>query len=169
VNEALVREELLPKEQLLWLGQPDTGTHFGPADLWLAPLSVVLAVAAFFGEGRLLGLDQKGPWTVPVPAALGGGLLCLLSLYLLLGRFIYRAWQKRRTYYAVTTKRVLVLVDSRPKSVRGLDLAHLPAIEKRQGSSKGGSLLFGGGLAFVDLLDVEGVRQMIQKRKDKLG
>jgi hypothetical protein len=191
VNDALVKEELLPKEQLLWLGQPDTGTNFSQADILVAPLSVLLAVMAFFWAASVLGVGALGDHTKPVSVPLGifAVLVALLSFYLMVGRFLYKTWKKGRTYYAVTTKRVLVVTDGRRKSVRGQDLAQLSFIEKQQGAGKRGSLIFGslpfglayyansgleifgagGTVAFFDLLDVEGVHQMIQKRKEKLG
>ncbi len=129
-----------------------------------------------------------------MPTAIFAVVVALLSFYLMVGRFLYKTWKKGRTYYAVTTKRVMVVTDGPRKSVRApghhrFAQPHRKAARRRQARQpvlfgalpfglayygNSGLELFGGGqlggtVAFFDLLDVEGVHQMIQKRKEKLG
>src|SRR2546425_12222971 len=102
--------ELLAGERILWVGQPDPSILLSRADIFLIPFSVmwggftlvfaVIIIAGFTGNpsgGSVFPLL----WAVPFLAA---------GQYLIWGRLVYKRWQKRRTYYAITTQRVLVAI-----------------------------------------------------------
>jgi hypothetical protein len=57
------------------------------------------------------------------------------------GRFLYDAWMKRRTYYAVTNRRVLVLQEAWKRKMNWMYLEAIPTIE-REGTMMG-TLWFG--------------------------
>jgi hypothetical protein len=65
----------------------------------------------------------------------------LIGQYLLWGRFLYDAWLKRRTYYGVTSRRILIVQDgwSRKSNFNYIDV--LPTIQKE--GTANGTLWFG--------------------------
>jgi hypothetical protein len=100
-----LQSRLRPGEQLLWLGQPDPKVWFTTADLYLIPVSILWCGFAIVWE---VGASREGGvpniWGIPFIAA---------GLYLVFGRFFYKRYQKKRTAYAITTQRALVVTGKR--------------------------------------------------------
>ena len=137
-----VTSELLSKEELLWVGQADASVVFGPYEVLLIPLSLVWAAVAFYWEASALGWTGAGgdvsaymPW-IGIP-------LVLLALYLLVGRFFYRAWKRRGTWYAVSNLRAMVVEEGVQRRVTSVFLKTVPMVTKRGGPRGTGCLLFG--------------------------
>ena len=89
-------------EKVLWVGRPDPAKHFGKADWFAVPFSLLWGGFALFWEASVI--------------ASGGGFFVLwglpfvgIGLYMMFGRFFYKARQKRRTWYDVTNERVIKL------------------------------------------------------------
>src|SRR5439155_19204260 len=126
-------------ERLLWVGRPDPEKRFAKIDLFAVPFSVMFGAFAVFWEASALA---SGPaffalWGVPFVA---------MGLYLIFGRFIYKARLKRRTVYAVTNRRVLKLVThSRGDTLDALFIDTIPAVNRDIGANGSGSVVFGGG------------------------
>lgn len=93
---------LLPDERLLWVGRPDPGKHLTRSDLYLVPFSLLWGGFAIFWEASVV-TDGAG-----VAPTLFGGPFVLVGLYLIIGRFFYKAHRKRRTVYGLTRDRALV-------------------------------------------------------------
>jgi hypothetical protein len=68
--------------------------------------------------------------------ALWGIPFLLIGNYMVWGRFLADAWLKRRTYYAVTNRRVLVLQEDWKRKTSTTFLEAIPKIE-RQGRTTG--------------------------------
>ncbi len=100
--ERIVGAELLPDEQLLWAGQPSLQKLFTKTDMYLVPFSIffcaipIMAIASMLEAGALFGLVIIIPFLA-------------VGLYLMAGRFFVKAHTKKRTVYAVTSRRVLCL------------------------------------------------------------
>jgi hypothetical protein len=109
-DEQLIRAALTPNEHLLWHGRPDPAVVFTRADAFLIPFSAVylgfLAWVIFGAPTRPAG------YLVVVE-----GIFAVIGLYYLVGRFLVKAVQKRRTLYALTDTRALVLTGSSQQSV----------------------------------------------------
>lgn len=102
-HAALDVEHLLqPGERLLWQGCPDPGVVFARQDLFLIPFSVLWCAFAALWEASAVAART---WV----GALFGAPLVAFGLYLVAGRFLYKWRDRRRTRYAVTDQRVLVL------------------------------------------------------------
>jgi hypothetical protein len=71
----------------------------------------------------------------------------LVGQYLIWGRFLHDAWLKRRTYYAVTNRRVLAMREGWSPKTSVTFLDYIPNIE-REGSSNG-TLWFGPKLPLI--------------------
>jgi hypothetical protein len=105
-DHARLQAVLRPDEQLLWLGRPDPRLWFTGADVFLVPFSVLwCAFATLFEVAESRGGAFFAALGVPFIAA---------GLYLVVGRFFYKHYRKKRTVYGVTTQRALVAVGARP-------------------------------------------------------
>jgi len=136
-TDQFLRNELAPGERLLWSGQPRQGLVLHIADAFIIPFSLfwfggvsVAALAAVSGGESVFAL------LFFVPFLLIGGFFAF-------GRFAVDIWQRRRTYYAVTDRRILILSGMWNRSVRALNLRTLTDISLTLHRSGRGSLTFG--------------------------
>ncbi len=144
--ELRLQSELLGGERLLWTGQPDPRVIFERVDIFLVPFSLLWGGFALVWEAGVLGLGVFGEGhrsAVPWFFVLWGIPFVLVGLYFIAGRFFYKAWRKRRTYYALTNKRALVLVEGRGRTLRACFLSAVPTINKSVRSSGVGTITFG--------------------------
>ena len=139
------------------------------------------------GPGR--NFSQRGFVSDPVQPVLGRLCDFLVSQYLIWGRFLYTAWLKQRTYYAVTDRRVIAVQNNWGRRVASSYIDTLPMIA-REGSANGcGVLRFapaipmwsrqGGGWGawnnmrigetptFMDVEDVNSVYQLVSDLREK--
>jgi hypothetical protein len=66
----------------------------------------------------------------------------IIGQYLIWGRFVYTAWKKRRTHYAVTGRRVIAVQDGWRRQMASVYIDSLPTLVKECGSSGPGTLRF---------------------------
>lgn len=152
------RDELLKDESVLWSGQPDPQRYFAPADVFLIPFSLLWGGFALFWEAGVLGLGVLGLWGndsgeggAPFFFVLWGIPFVLVGLYMIFGRFIYKARTKKRTYYGVTDRRVLALVRSpRGDHIQAAFIETIPSINKRIREDGSGSVIFGTSPRWAD-------------------
>jgi hypothetical protein len=133
----LFQEDLLKDENILWTGQPETTVFFTGADIFLIPFSLLWGGFAIFWQVTVL---TEG---APVSFALFGIPFVLLGLYLIFGRFIYKMWRKKNTYYAVTNRRVLVLTKLRSRNIQAAYIDTIPSISKSVRFNGTGTVRFG--------------------------
>jgi hypothetical protein len=109
-SQSQFQSDLLPGESLLWTGQPLRRVIFHPSDWFAIPFSLMWGGFALFwewGASGHWGNSTNGQGTTFF--SLWGIPFVLIGQYLIWGRFFYTAWKKKRTFYAVTNKRVIVL------------------------------------------------------------
>jgi len=138
-----VQPELMTGETLLWTGRPNFGVVFHSDDLYLIPFSLLWGGFAIFWEAGVLGYwgnTTKGG-TPSTFMTLWGIPFILAGQYFIWGRFLYDAWLKRRTYYAVTNRRVLVVQEGWNRKTSWMYISSIPTVE-REGSMTG-TLWFG--------------------------
>jgi hypothetical protein len=124
--------------------------------------------AAVIAHGSLFGTL----WGIPFVA---------MGLYMIAGRFVYKAWVRRRTLYAITDRRALKLIRRRfGDSVDALFLDTVPAVNRELRGDGSGSVIFGtassgtvptsfvgmrtpsqGALAFEDIPDAAQVAELV--------
>lgn len=134
---------LVHGETVLWTGRPDPSKRLTKGDAFAIPFSILWGGFAIFWEAAALASG-------PVFFALWGVPFVAVGLYMMFGRFIYKARLKRRTLYALTDKRVLKLVRGRRGDV--LDTAFvdsLPAVNREVRPDGSGSVVFGGGSSWA--------------------
>lgn len=137
-----LQSELLSGESLLWAGRPNPTVMFHSEDWALIPFSLFWVVFTTFWEAAALGyLGDNAKGTPTTFMGLWGIPFILIGQYLLWGRFAYDGWLKRRTYYGVTQRRILIVQEgwNRKTSFNYIDV--LPTIQ-RDGAAVG-TLWFG--------------------------
>lgn len=132
-----LRFELTTGERLLWSGRPNRGIILRVSD-WFSLLFGIfwLGFVIFW----MWGAASSG---APIFFILFGVPFFLVGLFLVGGRFILDAFQKRKMVYAVTSQRVLILQGVINRSVRSINLRALPEILLSVRSNGSGSILFG--------------------------
>lgn len=93
---------LQPGERLLWEGGPDPGVVFARQDLFVVPFSLLWGTFAAVWEASAVAAGTVG-------SAVFGAPLVALGLYLVVGRFLYKRHDRRRTRYAVTDQRAVAV------------------------------------------------------------
>jgi hypothetical protein len=151
--ERRFQPDLLAGERALWTGRPDPTRLLNRADIFLIPFSFLWGgfALAFFFQGL------TGPAEADRPTILVGALFAVLGLYLIVGRFLVKAFRKRHTFYAVTDRRVLVLTDLGSRSVNAALIGQIPAIQKHVRTDGVGSLRFGTGSLFALMYEDTGL------------
>jgi hypothetical protein len=135
--ERELRPELNAGEKLLWSGQPRRGVRLRPADAMLIPFSFLWGGFALFWELSVIRGDA------PLFFTLWGVPFVLMGLHLIVGRFFVDAWQRARTYYGVTTERVLIASGLFQRQVKSLSLRGLAEITITERSDRSGTITFG--------------------------
>jgi hypothetical protein len=185
-----IQHELLNDENIYWAGVPDPKVIFHSDDWVMIPFSLVWTGFCVFWE--LSAMEIFGTSANKQPdlfMELWGIPFLLIGNYMVWGRFFVDAWLKRRTYYAVTNRRVMVLQDGLKKKTSMTFLNSIPSIE--QEGSETGTLWFGPkypiiagrrqpnrGLSrfsvgeipiFADIDGVGSVHRLVVELRDKSG
>ena len=116
---------------------------FHSDDLYMIPFGLLWGGFAIFWEMGVLGYWGNGPegQTVSTFMELWGIPFIVVGQYMIWGRFFYDGWLKRRTYYAVTNRRVLVIKEGWSRKTSWVYVSAIPTIA-REGSVTG-TLWFG--------------------------
>jgi hypothetical protein len=156
-----------PGERLLWSGQPKQGLRFRASDLVQIPFSLFWCGFVVVWETMALqvplsaaksahhsGTAYLVSWLFP----LWGVPFLVIGLHMLIGRFFYDAAMRKRTWYALTDQRLIILKGYFSTSVSSFDhasLTNLNLVERTDGT---GDILFGTPFAASPLQDVPGSR-----------
>ncbi len=143
-HAALFEEHLLDGEEIVWTGRPDASVNFDRRDLALIPFSIVWAGFAIFATAGFINgyIETVGTGGQAGSFLVLGAMFSLLGLYLLVGRFFYKRWDKRRTYYALTDALVLILKTATTRPLSAVPWDKVPAIGKAQGFVGTGTVTF---------------------------
>jgi hypothetical protein len=132
---------LIDDEQILWSGQPDPHRLRTAVDIFLIPFSVLWCAFAIVWEYLAVKQMLDGGsiiwplWGIPI---------LVIGLYALFGRFIYKQMQRRRTFYAVTNRRVVALERrNRGDKIRATFIDSIPAVIKQVWRDGSGTVVFG--------------------------
>ena len=88
-NYQVFRDRLLEDERILWSRRPDPSMHFTLMDLFLVPFSMLWGGFAIYFQLSEFIFDT-GQEDIDIEFALFGGLISLVGLYLIFGRYIYK-------------------------------------------------------------------------------
>ena len=113
------------------------------SDAFLIPFSLLWGGFAFFWEYSVL---TKGE---PLFFALFGIPFVVIGAYLIVGRFYVEAKQREKTYYGVTSERVLIVSGVLQQKIKSLTLRTLSDVSLTESRDGTGSISFGSSLPFA--------------------
>jgi len=183
------QNDLTPRETILWTGQPNGNVIFHARDLYLIPFSLLWGGFAIFWELSVLGYWGSPHKTGAAPVSwfmvLWGIPFVLMGQYIIWGRFIYEWGRKKKTFYAVTDKRLLIVDEVWNRKLTSVRLSDT-CLDKSTRQDGIGTLKFGmplmikkswsswgnfesdGKLSFLDIDNVEQVYAMITNSQARL-
>ncbi len=145
-HQALFQLDLLKGENIMWSGQPEPGVNFTKGDIFLVPFSLFFAGFSLMWFGTVIFSEPLNPDKsagVIIFFYLIGFVFTVLGLYFAFGRFLYKRWKKRKTYYALTDQRALVLTLAFGRRIEAAFLDRLASLNKTVRSSGIGTIYFG--------------------------
>jgi hypothetical protein len=133
-----IQPELMSSETLQWAAMPNTGIALHSDDWTLIPFSILWGGFAIFWEAGVLGYwgDSARKHTAPSFFAIWGIPFVIAGQYFIWGRFLTEAWLKRKTYYGVTNRRVLIVQEGWKRKIRSCYLESISEIV-REGEPTG--------------------------------
>lgn len=176
----------MPGESICWAGMPNSQVIFHSDDWVAIPFSLIWTSFFVFCEGSALGKWGKNK-QADIFLSLWGIPFLVLGNYMVWGRFLSDAWLKRRTFYAVTNRRVLIVQNAWRRETSTTFLEHIPSIEQEgtvrgtlwlgpkypvlagRGSPKRDMSRFSIGdvPVFADIDDVDSVHRLIMELRGK--
>ena len=128
-------------ERVIWSGQPRQGLALRGIDAFGIPFALFWTSVPLIGAMASLTGPKSNPFallpTIP---------FILIGLYLLIGRFFVDAAQRRRTFYALTNERILIVSGLLSRDIRSLLLRTLDQVDVSSRASGRGTILFGRSL-----------------------
>lgn len=140
-----IQKHLEPQEAVLWAGQPRQGIMIRGSDIFLIPFSLLWGGFAIFWEYTAL---TKG---APPFFGLFGIPFVVIGIYFIAGRFYVEAKQRAKTFYAVTSERVLIISGLAQRKVKSLALRTLSDVSMTESKDGTGSISFGQSFPFASL------------------
>lgn len=140
--KAIFHSELIAGERIHWTGQPNPKRLLSPADIYLIPFSALWWGFALFWEWNAIKLT-KGSAVDFFP--LFGLFFVIVGFYFAIGRFFYKYFKRKKTYYALTNKRILIKSVFFGSSIQTLFVKDLQVINKSNRNDKSGQIIFGNG------------------------
>lgn len=109
----------------------------------MIPLALGWSASIMYGEAGVIGVLWSGHWSpTGICVSLFFTPLAIYTQYLIWGRFLYAAWKKKRTFYAVTDRRVIVVQDGWRRRSTVADLNTLPSLILENGPNGTGTVRF---------------------------
>jgi hypothetical protein len=140
-----VRPLLGPGERTIWRGQPDAA-DYSLRGAWLfIPLSILWCAFAIFWEATAV------VGGAPLFFALWGLPFVAIGLYLVFGRIFVARREARRTYYAITEQRVIIVSGAFGRRMVMMALEDLPPAQFDQRARGLGTITFGAVPALMRL------------------
>jgi hypothetical protein len=161
-----IQKHLEPREKVLWSGQPRQGVMLRGSDTFLIPFSLLWGGFAVFWEYSVL---TQG---APSFFALFGIPFVVIGIYFIVGRFYVEAKQREKTFYGVTSDRVLIISGLLQQKVKSLTLRTLSDISVTESRDGTGSISFGHSFPFVSLFGGmvwPGMEQFVGPRLDTIN
>jgi hypothetical protein len=131
------RDELNPGERIIWSGRPQQGLMVRPGDALMIPFSLLWGGFAVFWE---FGVVASG---APFFFTLWGIPFVLVGLYVILGRFFVDAAQRKKTYYALTNERIIIISGLFNQNIKSLELKKVPELNLSTKGDDKGTITFG--------------------------
>src|SRR5258708_9961829 len=132
-----VEGQLASGEKLLWSGQPRAGIRLRGSDVFVIPFSVLWCGFAIFWESMVV---RKG---APVFMMIWGIPFILVGLYVVFGRFIVDSLNRRKTFYGITSERIIIISSLFSQQIKSLNLRTLTDVSLSERGDGSGTITFG--------------------------
>jgi hypothetical protein len=138
-----IQRELSPGERVLWQGRPLGGLRFVPQDLLQFLFGLFFFGFSLFWLYAASGAMTKGNSAPATAFPLFGVPFVLMGFYFVCGRFVFEAFQRKYTEYAVTNQRVIIRSGILNKSTRSIDYRKISNIRLIEKPNNSGIIIFG--------------------------
>jgi len=140
LNNALFSDEIV-----LWSGKPSISKIFNIIDWILIPVGIIWMSSGIYGLTFIIDSMNRTSTIADnemlmqfmrIMALIISAIFSALGMYLLVFRFIVKAFIKSKSQYAITNRRILIIQKgpfSRMKSVEANTIAHIEMSEFRHG------------------------------------
>jgi hypothetical protein len=108
-NNPEIEQEIQEDEQLLWTGSPKRGIMFRWVDVFMIPYSVLVLWGGIQAVSPMLSMEIRRLDLYDVLSLLPNMTPMFYGLYLLVGRYLVDALQRRNITYVVTNQRTIIL------------------------------------------------------------
>lgn len=142
-NESLIKNQLFEDEKLLWLGQPRQGFALRNWDLFLVPFSILWFGGVLFVVKKI-AIDYREFWALLYLAP-----FVILGLHMTIGRFFLDSFLRKRTEYALTNSRAIILTNVFKPRLTEVDILRVKDISLSQMITGDGTITFGYMLWFA--------------------
>lgn len=136
-GEDLIKAELGQGENLLWAGRPRFGIVLRPWDALLIPFSFMWGGFAISWEVAAISSGA------PLFFILFGVPFVVFGLYLIVGRFVVDARRREKSYYGLSTERIIIISGLFRRVVKSLDLRTLTDVSVAERADGSGTITFG--------------------------
>jgi hypothetical protein len=140
--ETAMRDALEPGERLLWSGRPRQGLLLRRGDAILIPATLVPFAFAVFLEAVVVAKGCLADGGAVAMALLIGSVV-VATLHLVVGRFFLEAYQRARTFYGVSDRRVLIVFRFYGSRALAFALERVTEIDLKADRGGLGTLTFG--------------------------
>lgn len=128
------RRYMTDGEYILWKGRPEKGNIFTGQEVVMLPFSVIWLAFSVYWE--MTALQSGVSWFL----VLWGIPFVAVGIYLLVGRFFMTAYLRRRTFYVITNKKIIIRRGNRICMYEGRNLPSAETVIHKNGC---GTLKFG--------------------------
>ena len=141
--ENILTPHLDSGERLLWSGQPRGGIRLRAQDAFLIPFSLLWGGFAFFWEYMAITHVSNAPLPFNIIFPLFGVPFVLVGLYFIFGRFLVDARSRARTFYGVTSERIIIISGLFSRQIKSLQLRTLTDVSLIHRTDGSGTITFG--------------------------
>lgn len=139
-------QDLVSGEKVLWQGAPAGGIRFRRTDFILIPFGLAFFCFSLFWETTAVSIIGPGNHDQPLIAMvfpLFGIPFILVGFYLVIGRFFWDAYSRKRSTYLLTNRRALIETTALGSKLVSVTLADLGEIGLEQRGDGSGTVILG--------------------------
>lgn len=133
----LVRDEILPDENIIWSGRPDLAKRLGRIDILIILYNCILTpiiLVKFFKFANEFSPFMINIFIISMTVFVFFGLIVI---------FLYKFYLKKRMYYYITNKRILVLKNLKRKRIQTANIVKTLKIVIEKNKNGKGAIFFG--------------------------
>jgi uncharacterized membrane protein len=138
-------QNLVTGEKILWQGAPAGGIRFRRSDFLLIPFGLVFFGFSLFWEttaATMIGGDHDQPMIASIFPIFGIPFI-LVGFYLVIGRFFWDAYSRKRSTYVLTNRRALIETTAFGSKLISVTLLDLPEVALEQRADGSGTVVLG--------------------------